>query len=208
MKLTLKQNSKRFGNVDFSLINKSGEILGNIFITANRTYYSLSATVHINGKEAVLKPIRLFDSIMNNPYRNIVFRPIKPFRINGYYSEGWMFEKDTKLVTKRRFLLQRMFLDTGSYVMYKAGLGKDGMIAAVYKDDIKIATIHKPSRIINDIYDFDMDVNESYLMEATIMVLYWYIDNYYSMNHMVKSVSVSNITTVDEFVLSKVMSNL
>ncbi|WP_035765981.1 hypothetical protein [Butyrivibrio sp. NC2002] len=205
MKLKLKQNSKWFGNVDFSLINMNGESLGNIAITAKRTYYSISAMVQINGKKAIIKPIRLLDSIMNNPYREVVLRPIKPFRITGYYSEGWMFEKDTKLVTNNRFVLQRMFLDTGSYVMYKAGFGKEGMTCAVYKDDTKIATVHQPSKIINDVYDFDMDVDEGYLMEATLMVLQWYLGHYHTFNQMIKSVSVSNITTRDEFVLSKVM---
>ena len=205
MKIKIKQNSKYFGNVDYSLININGECLGNIYIRSKRTYYSLCATLEINGKKAQIKPIRLLDSIMNNPYRNVVLRPIKPFRISGYYSEGWMFEKDTKLVTNNRFALQRMFLDTGNYVMYKASFGKEGTTAAVYKDDMKIATIHIESKIVNDVYDFDMDVNESFLMEATIMVMQWYLSYYYSFNHMIKSISVSDITTRDEFVLSKVM---
>lgn len=200
MKLKFKLMRKDCGNVDFSLISDNGGCLGNISIGHKNYSFNFSGSVQIGDKNVKFERIRYWESRLHNPYKHITRRPLFPYRITGFYSEGWMFEQSTL-----KYGFPRLCLDTGNFVTYTAGFGKEGLTAAFYKDDQKIGTAHRQYKIINDQYDFDMNVDENYLMEATLMVLQWYLNSYYTGNHNVMSIDYTNLTTKDEFLLQKVL---
>ncbi len=206
MRYKIIQKNKHFKDVYFQVADENGNVAGDVTITAKGITYKRFATVRALGKTIRLNEIRRIKAIFNNPYKEITKRPFNSFDISGDSGNGRIFQNLIQLPNSLSgYYADTMCIGSELYTVYKASFGTDGIKAAAYKGNMRICNFHIPYKIVNDEYNFDLEMyDDAMLLEAVTLVIYWYMDKFYSASQTIKSVSVSNVVSQNEFLLDKV----
>ncbi len=165
--------------------------------------------ISFRDKTVVLSYLSQLRETINNPVRHITRFPIHPLKVEGYYSEGRAFQHHRVMHGSGKradVTTNRLCVDTGSYELFLASFGKDGIRGAFHKNDCeRVGKIHKDYKTYDDAHKFELDVDENNAMECIILCIEWYMNTYFTKTVMIKSVEFSNHTTKNTTILDKVL---
>ncbi len=164
--------------------------------------FEIQSTLCESMKMVPVKPAVIKKNIKYKPDRSF-FRPYEIKIENGKVAYVFHDQKKTGFIKESGF---HVFSCGGDiYYYYHVGYGKKGIVAPIYKGEMKIATIYKSASVTDDLHVFSAEIADKDDVSAVLALMcYSYVITYYKAGEKcIKGVKKNVVTTKDKFLLSK-----
>ena len=206
MNYQIVQKKKHFQNVSFEIMGDAGDIFGEAAVTCNLLTAMRTVNIRTADGEITLKQIRRVKAILDNPYRDVCKRPFTNYEVMGILGKGRIFENMTTIPGEAGwYYIDTMCIGSNTFVVYKANRKDEGTKAAVYLGEMRVANFYLPYKIIDDVYNFKLEMyDDRFFKEAVMLVMYWYSNSFYNTRQTIKSISVNYRFNNSDYIMEKV----